>query len=833
MLDLLVSVVWLVICLLVFCLALCLALWVLFRPEERLLPFLRRVYFLRIPILTLAGVWSFCLAALILPGTRSLLGNAFDLMGSALNLDPGPDIVSRPTFFVQFAIEIAFVSFSACLLGSVVMVTWRLVRLYGPKRFFNDDSLNIDPNTRLQHLMIFLPLIALPVVAGALYRSIESSALPMTPTLEVVIATVVGMAAATVGLLLSLAVLWLTVITQRRFIRSDYASPLEELPATVSALAGKSPDLFLPRGIGFVDASVDRAREHSPRGRLAQKAMDFIDWLLPRLPRHAKRGYIGSVVDSEDAERRITLILPGHVAATILLALALVSYLFIGIFVYTLAYHSSVITLSFVPTLCYLLLLAMLLCWAFSSLAFFFDRYRIPVLIPFVSFLLIASLFGSDYYFPTETKQAETQENTSAERNKRPAETMVVVAANGGGIQAAAWTARVLAGLEQECQAISKCGQRFGKSIRLISSVSGGSVGTMYFVNEYENDGTLPDTGLKQIVTRAEGSSLDHIAWGLLYPDLVRTANILPWAFGLFRLDRGQTLDKAWLREDMTWPEREGIEQGLSEWQDDAEAGRRPGVIFNTTIAETGDRLPLSTVRLPQRSPGGIRYRQLFEGIEPKPTIPVVTATRLSAAFPYVSPAARARKPPDARIAEDGYHEDHIVDGGYYDNYGISSLVEWLDWKLEKTSKKLEENRKHRIEKVLVVEIIASPSVDEGAAHEEEGWLSEHLGKVFYQVIAPAETAMNVRSTGQRTHNAVELELLREKWAKGDHPVEIVPAHFVFDGTEPPLSWHLTKEDKQEIEAQWQDERTEDPSKECTDLETVMTFLTGEEVKCG
>jgi hypothetical protein len=53
----------------------------------------------------------------------------------------------------------------------------------------------------------------------------------------------------------------------------------------------------------------------------------------------------------------------------------------------------------------------------------------------------------------------------------------VVVAASGGGITASLWTARVLTALQGEV------GTDFTRSIRLISSVSGGSVGTMYFLD--------------------------------------------------------------------------------------------------------------------------------------------------------------------------------------------------------------------------------------------------------------------------------------------------------------------------------------------------------------
>ena len=108
--------------------------------------------------------------------------------------------------------------------------------------------------------------------------------------------------------------------------------------------------------------------------------------------------------------------------------------------------------------------------------------------------------FGSDYYYPTvpKAKDAGTAEIEAHSEREPSSDTMIVVAANGGGIQASAWTARVLTGLEEACQPDQlDCDQDFGKSIRLISSVSGGSVGTMYFMNEYEEDGTLPDNKKK------------------------------------------------------------------------------------------------------------------------------------------------------------------------------------------------------------------------------------------------------------------------------------------------------------------------------------------------
>src|SRR5215831_8837222 len=75
--------------------------------------------------------------------------------------------------------------------------------------------------------------------------------------------------------------------------------------------------------------------------------------------------------------------------------------------------------------------------------------------------------------------------------------------------------------------------EEFDRSIRLISSVSGGSLGAMYIVDAYQN-GVLPKVGASldeyAPLKNAEASSLDSITWGLVYPDLFWT--LLPFAKG-------------------------------------------------------------------------------------------------------------------------------------------------------------------------------------------------------------------------------------------------------------------------------------------------------------
>ena len=87
---------------------------------------------------------------------------------------------------------------------------------------------------------------------------------------------------------------------------------------------------------------------------------------------------------------------------------------------------------------------------------------------------------------------------------------------------------------------------------------------------------------------------------------------------------------------------------------------------------------------------------------------------------------------------------------------------------------------------------------------------------------------LNVRDTGQRTYNDVELDLLQSKWKeKDDHDVDIERAVFEFDGADPPLSWHLTDEQKDSIRTEWREE-LKDPEDTCAGWDRVKEFLSPE-----
>ena len=461
-------------------------------------------------------------------------------------------------------------------------------------------------------------------------------------------------------------------------------------------------------------------------------------------------------------------ILRGHGLAVSMFVAAVLVYLGVGLLKFLLPGEGEQ---GATPSLAYVLLLAMVSCWGLAGTAFFVDLYRVPVIIPLgLWWILTSQVFPSDHYylvFPGSRPTTPPAELIQKGKTRR----VIVVATTGGGIQAAAWTAKVLEGLEQKCResASKACHDDpkiFGKSVRLISSVSGGSTGTMYVVNEYDpNGGGLPDT-LGTAYKESTRSSLDDVAWGLVYPDFFRTLMPFP-----FRFDRGWALEQAW--RGNTSKGQPDIAGGFAWWRDGANSGTIPGLLFNSTITELGDRLLLNTAGV---APGAAS--KTFNDLGDKPgfykdkDLAIATAARLSASFTYVTPVARS----------DG-DRSHMADGGYYDNYGMSTLIQWLRQGLPQGSP---------VKEVMVVQIRAFPP-DAQPAQPSRGWL--------YQAIAPLDVMLSVRTAGQYAHNHDEFALLQQ--AQSAAGVNIYTSVFEFCQANAPLSWHLEARDITKLNNDW------------------------------
>ena len=519
-----------------------------------------------------------------------------------------------------------------------------------------------------------------------------------------------------------------------------------------------------------------------------------------------------------------------------------------------------VFEIAVLPPAAFIYALLLPLIWLISAVWIHLQRYRIILLGSVVSGFLLSWL-GSrpviESYVGGPTHTYDVFEREKAPCEKPPCLTpyqvveplrqlgrsdtnLIIVAASGGGILAAGWTTKVLTELH-------KAYPNFRQELRLISSVSGGSVGSAHYVSALpdDKDKQLSAEALQEIVEDSMKSSLAVTSYGVAFPDF-RRALVPIWVDQEF--DRGRLLEADWRK---IANERRGKDRrrlvSLSEWRAAIAQGNKPAVIFNSTVMETGERIaitPLSSLKsawagekcddakpYPDRH-SYARTLSEFLGQADHYDIDVWTAARLSATFSYVSPAVRAafaerqdnivsgrrlpprrQEPQKKRLCKEAQvkHTEteksaeeqpqpegteangllHLIDGGYHDNYGVASALDWLAAVLE--NKNVDLPFTH----IALVEIRAKPDIPEAEAANE--WLAAWFG--------PLLGLMNSWGFTQTSSNDTAVNRLLDRFKRhlqeSQAGVRFESFVFVPEG-KGPLSWHLSTAQKNFVRCSWQ-----------------------------
>ena len=241
-----------------------------------------------------------------------------------------------------------------------------------------------------------------------------------------------------------------------------------------------------------------------------------------------------------------------------------------------------------------------------------------------------------------------------------------LVAAEGGGIRAAYWTAGVLTHVQDQRP-------DFARHIFAISGVSGGSVGAAVFASLIKDaaGGSLPCAASAGTGGAAlEPCARAILAGRFLAPTLGKlvTGDFAQWFIPLpiRAFDRSWALEDSWAASYRIATGRDSLSAPYLDAWPSPSAGV-PALVLNGTHVQTGRRLvatPFSwtTADIPDA------YDLLgVVGAEP----PLKTVMHNSARFSYVSPAGRLR----TSSAED---RGHVVDGGYFENSGAATLQDIL-----------------------------------------------------------------------------------------------------------------------------------------------------------
>ncbi len=372
----------------------------------------------------------------------------------------------------------------------------------------------------------------------------------------------------------------------------------------------------------------------------------------------------------------------------------------------------------------------------------------------------------------------------SSERGRNPKKRfpVVIVAAEGGGIRAAYWTATLLAAIQEREPS-------FARHVYAISGVSGGSVGAVVFdallAQAPGTGGKLCDirgkaeTGIERCAAHVLGQDfLSPALAAFLFPDLVQ--RFLP--FPVERFDRARALETSW--ED-AWRQGMGNDR-LAEpfgalWEGDREH-RIPSLLLNATWVETGKRMIASNLAV---DPGTFNdTADVFSFIDYP--IAVSTAAHLSARFTYVSPAGSLRKRSEKETAA------HVVDGGYFENSGTATALDVLSALYPRWEKKLNLD-------FLVVYVNNDPgepetSTDEAARPAPHRWLTE--------VMSPIDALFNTRVARGTYSQSLTKEFLESNAPDGNTHRRYFHFGLKQEKFAPPLGWFLSAKSRRSIDEQ-------------------------------
>jgi len=246
---------------------------------------------------------------------------------------------------------------------------------------------------------------------------------------------------------------------------------------------------------------------------------------------------------------------------------------------------------------------------------------------------------------------------------------------------------------------------------------------------------------------------------------------------------------------------------------------------MNTTTVEGGDRFLLGNYRLPKyeigpaEGPPAESFVDIFRSGAAEADLPLASAAQMSATFPYVSSATRISR-------KYSRYSEHFVDGGYYDDDGTSSAIEFLRYALDDpTCSSQEEDlqdagakaqiRSHGPIDILLIEIRNSADSDRPNTQKTPKVFNEatpehpklwSFAGLLQQLGFPLEGFWNAGhgSVTGRDRNGLDLLLKSHKESLRLHHIvlddQTTPEnHWYIHSAQDPLSWSLTPKEREEV----------------------------------
>lgn len=320
--------------------------------------------------------------------------------------------------------------------------------------------------------------------------------------------------------------------------------------------------------------------------------------------------------------------------------------------------------------------------WVFigSILVFYGEKYRVPAILALLVWAIIISGWNDNHVMRTTGELVQDTRIPVSEHfpawleprlqawhadpaNANKPYPLFLVAAEGGGIRAAYWTATVLGALQD-------ANGQFADHVYAMSGVSGGSLGIASYaamLKAHQENAAFDATCMQadsfsyEQCLRAflRNDFLAPPAGRMLYGDLIQ--RFIPFPIRAF--DRATAIELGWEKNWQSLTSTDYFNQPFLQLYS-GESTRLPALFLNGTWVEKGYRT-LSTSIKPDAHFLTLRDLHQVTGQQ----LRLSTAVHNSARFTYVSPAGTVKK-------ASGDTWGHVVDGGYFENSGTTTLAE-------------------------------------------------------------------------------------------------------------------------------------------------------------
>ena len=426
-----------------------------------------------------------------------------------------------------------------------------------------------------------------------------------------------------------------------------------------------------------------------------------------------------------------------------------------------------------------------------------FKAYGLDYDKPFVDYSLanIFSINNSTNQFQDKAATLHILENWKRKHNSATKPKMVFICSSGGGQRAALWTFSAL----QAADSIT--GGRLMKNTALMTGASGGLIGSSYF-RELSLQKVLGNETNPYAEHHRENIAkdiLNPVIFSLVVNDLYFRYQHFDYGGNRYAKDRGYAFE-----EQLNINTGGVLDKPLGEYAKPEKESLIPMMIMAPTVVADGRKLFISphhvsymnlTDSVSSHSSDskikGMDFRYLFKEQRPD-SLRFLTALRMSATFPYITPNVTLPTHPAIQI----------MDAGLSDNFGIGDAVGFLsvfrDWISENTSGVIILSLRDS-EKNMTIE--KSPS-----------------SSMFETVITPVSSLYNNWANIQDINNDNQIELAR-LWFEGDiYRIDLEYTTSTLFDKQPlapqegakerqekkaieraSLSWHLTTLEKQNI----------------------------------